>query len=73
MHDGNLLFHPGLQLAPVYDMQAAPQAGVELPNRRVVPPLPLPAECAAWASEADGATQLWQRVSTDTRISARFR
>ena len=76
MHDGNLSFRPGLQLAPVYDMLPmlhAPHAGVELPNRRLAPRLPLPAERAAWAEAAAAAAQFWQRVSTDARISEGFR
>lgn len=41
MHDGNLSFRPGLQLAPIYDMLPmgyAPVLGVELPVKQFVPP-----------------------------------
>lgn len=76
MHDGNLSFRPGLQLAPAYDMLPmayAPQRGLELPERQLTPPLPLPAERPAWLPAAAAALRFWQRASTDARISAPFR
>ncbi len=76
MHDGNLSFRPGLRLAPVYDMLPmlyAPQRGVELPGREFAPPLPLPAQRAAWSVAAAAASDFWQQASTDARISAGFR
>lgn len=76
MHDGNLAFHPGLRLAPVYDMLPmlyAPLRGGELPERRFDPPLPLPAEAAAWRAAARGALAYWRRCEADARISDGFR
>jgi hypothetical protein len=76
MHDGNLAFRPGLQLAPVYDMLPmlyAPQRGVELPARRFAPALPLPGERADWALAAQAALQFWHLASSDGRISAGLR
>ncbi|MES2714127.1 MAG: type II toxin-antitoxin system HipA family toxin YjjJ [Pseudomonadota bacterium] len=76
MHDGNLAFRPGLQLAPVYDMLPmlyAPQRGVELPSRRFAPLLPLPGELEAWSAAAGAAVRFWQLAGTDARISAGFR
>jgi hypothetical protein len=76
MHDGNLSFRPGLQLAPAYDMLPmlyAPQRGVELPVRPLAPAWPLPAERADWVLAADVATRFWALASADARISAGFR
>lgn len=76
MHDGNLAFRPGLQLAPVYDMLPmgyAPVRGVELPQRDHSPALPLPSEREAWLRAASAAVQFWAVASQDARISPDFR
>ncbi len=76
MHDGNLSFRPGLQLAPAYDMLPmayAPQRGLELPDRQLAPRLPLPAERPAWLPAAAAAQRFWGQASGDARISAGFR
>lgn len=76
MHDGNLAFRPGLELAPVYDMLPmayAPQRGMELPRADFAVPLPLPAERDAWLMAARAATHFWQAASLDARISVAFR
>ena len=76
MHDGNLAFRPGLQLAPVYDMlpmRYAPVRGVELPLRDFVPPLPVPAEKEEWLTAARAAGHFWAAASEDARISPDFR
>ena len=76
MHDGNLSFRPGLQLAPMYDMLPmgyAPVRGVELPVKHFVPHLPLPAERATWLAAASAAEQFWSAASGDARISTDFR
>ena len=76
MHDGNLSFRPGLQLAPMYDMLPmgyAPVRGVELPVKHFVPQLPLPAERATWLAAASAAEQFWSAASGDARISTDFR
>ena len=75
MHDGNLSFKPGLQLAPVYDMLPmayAPVRGVELPSMDFMPPLPLPAERDAWLIAARAAEYFWAAASADARISKAF-
>ena len=76
MHDGNLSFRPGLQLAPVYDilpMGYAPVRGVELPAKDFSPRLPLPAEREAWLAAARAAELFWAAASGDARISKDFR
>ncbi|GIZ51326.1 type II toxin-antitoxin system HipA family toxin YjjJ [Noviherbaspirillum aridicola] len=76
MHDGNLAFRPGLVLAPVYDMLPmlyAPIRGVELPDRSLNPPLPVPAELDAWQEAAQAALSFWERAAGDQRISQGFR
>lgn len=76
MHDGNLSFRPGLQLAPVYDMLPmlyAPMRGVELPAREFAPPLPLPQRTSFWRDAARAAEVFWARAAADKRISASFR
>ena len=76
MHDGNLSFEPGLQLAPVYDMLPmayAPVRGLELPTRDFQPALPLPAEQAAWRVAASAAVHFWRAAADDARISQDFR
>jgi hypothetical protein len=79
MHEGNLSFRPvsgRLELAPAYDMLPmwyAPQRGVEIPIRKFVPELSVPAEREAWMIAASAARQFWQAASEDSRISAGFR
>lgn len=82
MHDGNLAFRPGtsasklLTMAPAYDMLPmlyAPVRGVELPQRRFRPALPLPLEHADWAPAATAALAFWQSAAEDSRISSEFR
>lgn len=76
MHDGNLAFRPGLQLAPAYDMLPmlyAPARGVELPCRDYAPPLPLPAERQDWMRAAEAAQAFWAQAGQDERISDDFR
>lgn len=76
MHDGNLAFRPGLELAPVYDMLPmayAPARGMELPDTDFVVPLPLPAERPAWLSAARAAGVFWNAASMDARVSPGFR
>lgn len=76
MHEGNLSFHPGLALAPVYDMlpmQYAPGRSGELATVSFVPPLPLPRERTAWTAAAHAAVIFWNTCADDSRISADFR
>jgi len=76
MHEGNLAFHPGLTLAPAYDMLPmlyAPQRGGEIPPRTYTPALPLPQEKTAWRQAAQTARAYWARCAGDERISAEFR
>ena len=76
MHDGNLSFRPGLELAPVYDMLPmgyAPLRGVELPIKDFAPLLPLPADRAAWLMAVQAAEHFWSAASADARITADFR
>jgi len=76
MHDGNLSFLPDLSLAPAYDMLPmiyAPQAGVELVERKFNPFPPLPKERQVWIQAAGAAVLFWNRVESDSRISAPFR
>ena len=76
MHEGNLSFHPGLSVAPAYDMlpmRYAPLRAGELPPQTYTPPLPLPAETADWQRAAHAAILYWKRCATDRRISEAFR
>ena len=76
MHEGNLAFFPGLQLAPVYDMLPmgyAPLRGGEVPPREYAPPLPLPREEPAWREAAQAAVTYWRRCAEDFRVSPEFR
>lgn len=76
MHDGNLSFRPGLELAPVYDMLPmayAPVRGLELPTKDFVPALPLPTERDAWLAAAHAAERFWVAANGDARISGDFR
>ena len=76
MHEGNLSFHPGLALAPVYDMlpmQYAPSRSGELATVSFVPPLALPRERTAWTAAAHAAVIFWKTCADDSRISGDFR
>lgn len=76
MHEGNLSFRPGLQLAPAYDMLPmlyAPERGVELPEREFAPLPPIPAERAAWEAARLAAVTFWELAAADARISPDFR
>lgn len=75
MHEGNLSFHPGLSLAPVYDMlpmRYAPQRGGEVPPQTYAPALPLPTEALEWHRAALAAVVYWTRCAADARISGSF-
>lgn len=75
MHEGNLSFHPGLSLAPVYDMlpmRYAPQRGGEVPPQPYEPALPLPADALEWHRAAMAAITYWTRCAADARISSSF-
>lgn len=68
MHEGNLAFHPGLRLAPAYDMlpmHYAPQRGGEVPPRTYAPARPLPQEKNAWQQAAEAALRYWLRCADD--------
>ena len=80
MHQGNLAFRPvggRLALAPTYDMLPmlhAPLPGGEVPPRSVEPPpLPPPAQRAAWHAASDAALPFWHAAAQDERISPEFR
>ncbi|MEY4713594.1 MAG: hypothetical protein RIS88_3044 [Pseudomonadota bacterium] len=76
MHEGNLAFRPGLQLAPVYDMlpmRYAPARAAEVVTPAFAPPLPLPAERAAWREALPAAQAFWAMAADDARISDDFR
>ncbi|MGZ8319498.1 MAG: HipA domain-containing protein [Telluria sp.] len=80
MHEGNLAFRPAadgmLALAPAYDMLPmgyAPIRGVELPQHRFNPALPLPVHRSGWMLAAGAALSFWQRAADDVRISGEFR
>lgn len=76
MHEGNLSFHPGLTLAPAYDMlpmQYAPLRGGEVPPQGFVPALPPPPDAGEWRVAARVAIAYWNRCATDSRISQSFR
>ncbi|MDM0021354.1 type II toxin-antitoxin system HipA family toxin YjjJ [Variovorax saccharolyticus] len=79
MHLGNLSFRPSqgeLALAPTYDMLPmlyAPLAGGEVPAREFQPPLPLPAQRAAWTTACAAALAFWTRAAADRRIGGAFR
>ncbi|MFY8103458.1 MAG: type II toxin-antitoxin system HipA family toxin YjjJ [Ramlibacter sp.] len=76
MHDGNLAFRPGLQLAPIYDMlpmRYAPPRAAEVITPAFVPPLPLPAEREAWHGALPAAQAFWALAAGDERISDDFR
>lgn len=80
MHFGNLsLFHDGgrsFGLAPAYDMlpmRYAPAAdgAVNAPEWRT--PAPPPFAVSQWSSARSAATQFWQRVAADSRVSSTLR
>jgi hypothetical protein len=80
MHFGNLsLFHDGgrsFGLAPAYDMlpmRYAPAAdgAVNTPEWRT--PAPPPFAVSQWASARSAATQFWQRVGADGRVTSEMR
>jgi hypothetical protein len=76
MHDGNLSFFPGLEMAPAYDMLPmlyAPVRGGEVPQPTFTPALPLPGERDAWLAAAHGACVFWRRAGNDARVSESFR
>lgn len=76
MHDGNLAFRPGLQLAPIYDMlpmRYAPPRAAEVATPAFVAPLPLPAEREAWREALPAAQAFWALAAGDGRISDDFR
>jgi hypothetical protein len=76
MHDGNLAFTPGLQLAPAYDMLPmayAPVRGVEIQAHKFTLLRPLPSEQAAWTIAAQAASTFWSTAAQDPRISDGFR
>ena len=76
MHEGNLSFHPGLAVAPAYDMLPmlyAPLRAGEVPPQTYIPTLPLPTEADGWRDAARGAIAYWTRCANDSRISEPFR
>jgi hypothetical protein len=76
MHEGNLSFHPGLTIAPAYDMLPmlyAPMRAGEVPPQPFIPALPLPRDIADWQLTADAAIIYWKRCAQDNRISEAFR
>jgi hypothetical protein len=79
MHLGNLAFRPvegRLELAPAYDMLPmlhAPLPGGEVPPRTFEPPLPSPAQRAAWHAACDAALPFWREAARDERIGPDFR
>lgn len=76
MHEGNLSFHPGLAVAPAYDMlpmRYAPLRGGEVPPQTFTPALPLPTEAVDWRAAAQAAIAFWTRCAKDKRISQPFR
>ena len=76
MHDGNLSYTPGLELAPAYDMLPmayAPGRGIELQEIDFQPMRPLPSERDAWQAAALAANKFWQTAEQDARISDGFR
>jgi hypothetical protein len=76
MHEGNLAFRPGLELAPIYDMLPmayAPLRGGEVPERSYAPERPLPGDRPAWVEAAAAAVKYWEICAADPRISPGFR
>lgn len=76
MHEGNLAFHPGLTVAPAYDMLPmlyAPLRAGEIPPQTFAPALPLPGDAADWQLATQAAIVYWKRCATDSRVSEAFR
>lgn len=82
MHFGNVsLFSPGpysrrFSLAPAYDMlpmRYRPRDEDPMPDPGFAPPAPHAGVLEAWAAAVSAATHYWDRVATDTEISAGFR
>lgn len=79
MHFGNLAFFLGdmlpLRLAPAYDMLPmlwAPTPGQATPTPTFSPAPPLPGELPIWNEAAGWASDFWQRVAGEARVSAEF-
>ena len=82
MHFGNVsLFCPEplarkFSLAPAYDMlpmRYRPRDEDPMPDPGFEPPAPHAGVLEAWAAAVSAATHYWDRVATDTEISAGFR
>ena len=76
MHEGNLSFHPGLAVAPAYDMLPmlyAPMRAGEVPPQTFAPALSLPGDAVDWQLAAQAAISYWKRCATDSSISEAFR
>ncbi|OYU99797.1 MAG: transcriptional regulator, partial [Verrucomicrobiales bacterium VVV1] len=61
--------------APAYDMLPmlwAPTPGQASPMPTFSPAPPLPGELPIWNEAAAWATEFWQRVADDARVSAEF-
>lgn len=79
MHFGNLAFWLNdtlpFQVAPAYDMLPmlwAPGWHGEIAERTFSPAPPLPAAHEPWQEAMQWAADFWQRVATDSRLSAEF-
>jgi hypothetical protein len=79
MHAGNLAFwlddQQPFRLAPVYDMLPmlhAPGSQGEIIPRTFRPPVPLPAMIPAWQTAAPTASEFWENLSADPRLSPDF-
>ena len=76
MHEGNLSFHPGLSLAPVYDMlpmRYRPRDEDPMPDPGFEPPAPHAGVLEAWATAVPAAALFWERVAAAPQVSAAFR
>lgn len=75
MHDGNLSFLPGLELAPAYDM--LPMMYAQLSNekneRAYTPISPPYRDIDVWKRAAFAAASFWSLASNDKRVSEGFR
>ncbi len=79
MHFGNLAFWLDdtlpFRLAPAYDMLPmlwAPTPGNATPAPDFAPTPPMPADRELWQEAASWATDFWQRVADDARLSPGF-
>jgi hypothetical protein len=80
MHLGNVSFvrrerHP-LALAPAYDMlpmRYRPAATGEIVARPFNPPLPPPTDLTEWSHARAAASECWQRIAAEARVSDSFR